>query len=98
MSRGIELAFVLQPLHQVFPFTKHPSIRSIQARNLHDLPSTHTSTLIMLRQAFTRQARLFSTSVRTQKSAVDAAKDAVKNVDKTVSQTLVKGIETTGTS
>lgn len=47
----------------------------------------------MYRQALARQARLFSTSVPARKSAVDAAKDAVKNVDKTISQAAVKGIE-----
>lgn len=52
----------------------------------------------MFRQTIARNARLFSTSVRTQKSAVDAAKDAAKTVDKTVSQTIVKGIEGAGTS
>ena len=50
----------------------------------------------MYRQAFARQARLFSTSVRTRKSAIDTVKEAAQNVDKTVSQTLVKGIETGG--
>lgn len=50
----------------------------------------------MFRQTITRNVRLFSTSVRFQKSAVDAAKDAAKTVDKTVSQTLVKGIESAG--
>lgn len=50
----------------------------------------------MLRQTITRNVRLFSTSVRVQKSAVDAAKDAAKTVDQTVSQTIVKGIEGAG--
>lgn len=60
---------------------------------LSNFPQTTTK---MFRQTFTRNVRLFSTSVRVQKSAVDAAKEAAKNVDKTVSQTLVKGIEGAG--
>lgn len=50
----------------------------------------------MFRQAVARNARLFSTSVRAQKSVVDSAKDAIKGVDKTVSQAAVKGIEKGG--
>lgn len=53
----------------------------------------------MFRQVAIRNARLFSTSVRfAEKGPVDAAKDAVKTVDKNVSQTIVKGIEKGGTS
>ncbi|KAI9666249.1 MAG: hypothetical protein M1821_004184 [Bathelium mastoideum] len=48
----------------------------------------------MLRTTITRQARLFSTSPRVQKTVVDSAKDAVKKVDRTVSDAAVKGIET----
>lgn len=48
----------------------------------------------MFRQTLLRQTRLFSTSVRlTNKGPIDGAKDAVKNVDRTVSDGLVKGIE-----
>lgn len=50
----------------------------------------------MYRQAIARQARLFSTSVQLRKSAYESAKDTVKGVDKTVSQQIVKGIETGG--
>lgn len=50
----------------------------------------------MFRQTITRQARLFSTSVRARKSAVDSAKETLQSVDKTISQQVVKGIEGTG--
>jgi len=50
----------------------------------------------MYRQAIARQARLFSTSPRVRKSALDQAKEAVQNVDKSVAQTIVKGIEKGG--
>lgn len=53
----------------------------------------------MFRQQLARNARLFSTSVRVQnKGPVDAVKDTVKQVDKTVSQTIVAGIEKGGMS
>jgi hypothetical protein len=52
----------------------------------------------MFRQTLLRQTRLFSTSVRVQKSAVDAAKDTIKSADKAVSQKIVQGIEATGMS
>jgi hypothetical protein len=52
----------------------------------------------MLRTALTRQARLFTTTARTQKGVVDAGKDALKKVDRTVSDVAVKGIETGGAS
>ena len=53
----------------------------------------------MFRQQLARNARLFSTSVRVQnKGPVDAVKDAAKQVDKAVSQTIVAGIEKGGTS
>ncbi len=38
----------------------------------------------------------FSTSVRNQKSAIDAAKDTLKEVDRKVSDAAVKGIEKGG--
>lgn len=60
------------------------------------LPTTYTSPT-MFRQVAVRNARLFSTSVRfADKGPVEAAKDAVKTVDKNVSQTIVKGIEKGG--
>ena len=40
----------------------------------------------------------FSTSVRAQKSAVDAAKDTLKAVDRKVSDAAVKGLEKGGKS
>lgn len=52
----------------------------------------------MFRQQLARNVRLFSTSVRVQKGPVDAAKDTLKTVDKTVSQTIVAGIEKGGKS
>ena len=51
----------------------------------------------MYRQVAIRNARLFSTSVRLGKGPVETTKDAVKTVDKNVSQTIVKGIEKGGT-
>ncbi|MCJ1365960.1 hypothetical protein MMC16_005085 [Acarospora aff. strigata] len=35
----------------------------------------------------------FSTSIRTQKSAIDAAKDTLKEIDRKVADSAVKGIE-----
>ncbi|KJX93390.1 hypothetical protein TI39_contig4323g00003 [Zymoseptoria brevis] len=49
----------------------------------------------MFRQTLLRQSRLFSTSVRVQKSAVEAAKDTITTADKAVSQKIVQGIEAT---
>lgn len=48
----------------------------------------------MYRSAIARQARFLSTSARFQKSAVESAKDGLKSVDRSVSDTIVKGIET----
>ncbi|KAF2433817.1 hypothetical protein EJ08DRAFT_573642, partial [Tothia fuscella] len=48
---------------------------------------------VITRQA-PRQARLFTTSIRYQKSAVEIGKDALKKVDRAVSDAAVKGIET----
>jgi hypothetical protein len=50
----------------------------------------------MYRQVVVRQTRLFSTSVYLRKDPVTAAKDAVKTVDRTVSDAAVKGIEKGG--
>ncbi len=55
----------------------------------------------MYRQVFARNARLFSTRVALRQEAkgpLEGAKDAVKTVDKNVSQTIVKGIEKGGKS
>jgi len=41
--------------------------------------------------------RTFTTSPLARKSIVDSAKDGLKAVDRSVSDTLVKGIETGGT-
>jgi uncharacterized protein YjbJ (UPF0337 family) len=54
------------------------------------LTRTSTTTLRTLR--FAPRAS-FSTSSRSQKSATEAAKDAVKTVDRTMSNAAVKGIE-----
>lgn len=52
----------------------------------------------MFRQALVRNVRLFSTSgVLRQKGPIEGAKDAVKTVDRTISDQLVKGIEKGGT-
>jgi hypothetical protein len=50
----------------------------------------------MLRTAATRQTRLFATSHPLHRGPVQAGKDALKTVDRAVSDTIVKGIETGG--
>jgi hypothetical protein len=50
----------------------------------------------MFRTAITRQARLFGTSTRLQKTPIEMGKDALKKVDRVVSDAAVKGIETGG--
>lgn len=51
----------------------------------------------MFRQQLARNVRLFSTSVRVQnKGPIDAAKETLQSVDKTVSQKIVSGIEKGG--
>jgi hypothetical protein len=52
----------------------------------------------MFRSSIIRNARLFSTNARFQKSAVDTIKEAAQAVDRTISDAAVKGIETGGTS
>ena len=52
----------------------------------------------MFRSSIIRNARLFSTNARFQKSAVDTLKEAAKTVDRTISDAAVKGIETGGMS
>ncbi|KAF2835904.1 hypothetical protein M501DRAFT_940815 [Patellaria atrata CBS 101060] len=47
----------------------------------------------MFRTAIARQARLFTTSARVQKTATETVKDGLKAVDRTVSDVAVKGIE-----
>ena len=53
----------------------------------------------MLRSALARNAhvRLLSTTTRLQKGPIEVAKDAVKTVDRTVSDAAVAGIEAGGT-
>lgn len=51
----------------------------------------------MYRQALVRQTRLFSTSVYLRKGPIEGVKDTAKTVDRTVSDTIVKGIEKGGT-
>ncbi|KAK5006751.1 hypothetical protein LTR28_006123 [Elasticomyces elasticus] len=50
----------------------------------------------MFRTVVARNARLFSTSVRSQKSVTDSVKDAAKAVDRTIADAAVKGIEKGG--
>jgi len=50
----------------------------------------------MFRTAIARQARLFSTTPAARKGPVDAAKDVLKKVDRTVADGAVKGIEVGG--
>jgi len=58
------------------------------------MPNNSHTTINMYRSAILRQTRYLSTSTRFQKSAVDVGKDAVKKVDRVVSDTLVGAIET----
>ena len=51
----------------------------------------------MFRSTIIRNARLFSTNARLQKSATETIKDAAKTIDRTVSDAAVKGIEKGGT-
>ena len=50
----------------------------------------------MFRQTIIRNARLFSTNARLQKSATETVKDTLKAVDRTVSDAAVKGISKGG--
>lgn len=52
----------------------------------------------MLRTTIARQARLFTTAPRLQKSTVEAVKDTAVKADKTVSEKIVQGIELGGKS
>lgn len=63
--------------------------------SIHSKNNLHL-TITMYRSAILRQTRYFSTTPRFQKSAVDAGKDAIKKVDRVVSDTLVGAIETGG--
>merc|ERR1712227_702002 len=52
-----------------------------------------TTTVTMFRSTIIRNARLFSTNARFQKSAAETVKDAAQAVDRTISDAAVKGIE-----
>lgn len=52
----------------------------------------------MFRSTIIRNARLFSTNARLQKTATETVKDAAKAVDRTIADAAVKGIEKGGTS
>jgi hypothetical protein len=65
---------------------------------LHTYKTKLATLATMYRSAILRQTRYLSTSTRFQKSAVDVGKDAVKKVDRVVSDTLVGAIETGGKS
>ncbi|CAD0090311.1 unnamed protein product [Aureobasidium vineae] len=52
----------------------------------------------MFRSTIIRNARLFSTNARLQKSATETIKEAAQAVDRTISDAAVKGIETGGMS
>jgi hypothetical protein len=75
------------------PTTVSESIKTHSTKTLNPSPRQIT----MFRQAIARQARLFSTAPIARKSVVDSAKETVQQVDKTVAQAAVKGIEKGGT-
>jgi hypothetical protein len=50
----------------------------------------------MYRSAILRHTRLLSTTARLHKGPVEAAKDTLKSVDRTVSDVAVAGIEKGG--
>ena len=52
----------------------------------------------MFRSTIIRNARLFSTNARFQKSATETIKETAQAVDRTISDAAVKGIEKGGTS
>jgi hypothetical protein len=52
----------------------------------------------MFRSSIIRNARLFSTNARFQKSAIDTLKETAQAIDRTISDAAVKGIETSGMS
>ena len=55
------------------------------------------STPILRQAAFARQStRLFTTTIVCQKGPIEAGKDALKGVDRAVSDTLVAGIDKGG--
>ncbi|KIV99853.1 uncharacterized protein PV09_08521 [Verruconis gallopava] len=47
----------------------------------------------MYRSAIVRQARLLSTTARLNKGPIETAKDALKSIDRTISDAAVSGIE-----
>lgn len=52
----------------------------------------------MFRATVARNARLFSTSVRSQKSVTETVKDAASKANRVISDAALKGIEKGGTS
>jgi hypothetical protein len=50
----------------------------------------------MFRSTIIRNARLFSTNARFQKSATETIKETAQAVDRTISDAAVKGIEKGG--
>lgn len=50
----------------------------------------------MFRSTIIRNARLFSTNARLQKSATETIKETAQAVDRTISDAAVKGIEKGG--
>jgi len=53
----------------------------------------YRSSVFAVRAAARPSPRLFSTTIRVQKDAVDVGKDTLKAADRTVSDKLVSGIE-----
>merc|ERR1711981_1189076 len=66
---------------------KNSSVEKLTSR-IH-----HKPIITMLRQSIIRQARLFSTAPRLYKGPVETAKDTLKQVDRTISDAAVSGIE-----
>ena len=62
--------------------------------NFSDMSSLCRTPSFAFRSTLFIPRATFSTSIRARKSAVDAAKDTLKSVDRTVSDAAVKGIET----
>lgn len=86
-----------------FPSQQHPkqhqtSERSKPNQYLLTKQLNTTPPATMFRQTFARNLRLFSTqtALRQNKGPIEGAKEAVKQVDRTVSDTIVKGIEKGG--
>lgn len=64
----------------------------------HYIPMTMSFLKALPRNSLSlARTRVFSTSPYARKSAIDAAKEAAKNLDRTVADAAVKGIERGGT-